>query len=184
MKSDTLYSKFQQSLQRLHLVPGQQLVVALGGGADSQTVETTATRPDLKVLDFDASTQEYAQFAIAMPKSWNLGTVTFQAFWSPSNTDTGNCIFGLQGVGVANDDTADIAFGTAAEVTDAGGGAVEDVLVTSVSGAITIAGTPADDDYTFFQVYRDAADGSDTFTGDARLLGIKLFYTTDAANDA
>ena len=38
MKSDTLYSKFQHSLQRLHLVPGQQLVVALGGGADSQTV--------------------------------------------------------------------------------------------------------------------------------------------------
>ena len=57
-------------------------------------------------------------------------------------------------------------------------------MVSSVSGAITIAGTPADDDLTFFQVYRDAADGSDTFTGDARLLGIKLLYTTDAANDA
>ena len=165
-------------------VPSTAMYGTETNGADSQTVETTATRPDLKVLDFDASTQEYAQFAIAMPKSWNLGTVTFQAFWSPSNTDTGNCIFGLQGVGVANDDTADIAFGTAAEVTDAGGGAVEDVLVTSASSAITIAGTPADDDYTFFQVYRDAADGSDTFTGDARLLGIKLFYTTDAANDA
>jgi len=165
-------------------VPSTAMYGTETNGADSQTVETTATRPDLKVLDFDAGTKEYAQFAIAMPKSWNLGTVTFQAFWSPGNTNTGNCIFGLQGVGVANDDTADIAFGTAQEVTDAGGGAVEDVLVSSASSAITIAGTPADDDYTFFQVYRDAADGSDTFTGDARLLGIKLFYTTDAANDA
>ena len=165
-------------------IPSPAMYGTETNGADSQTVETTATRPDLKVLDFDASTQEYAQFAIAMPKSWNLGTVTFQAFWSPSNTNTGNCIFGLQGVGVANDDTADVVFGTAVEVTDAGTGTVEDVLVTPVSGAITIAGTPADDDYTFFQVYRDAADGSDTFTGDARLLGIKLFYTTDAANDA
>ena len=153
-------------------------------GADSQTVETTATRPDLKLLDFDASTKEYAQFAIAMPKSWNLGTVTFQVFWSPGNTNTGNCIWGLQGVGVPDDGTADVAFGSAVEVTDAGGGAVEDVLVSGTSGAITIDGTPADDDYTFFQIYRDAADGSDTFTGDARLLGIKLFYTTDAANDA
>ena len=36
----------------------------------------------------------------------------------------------------------------------------------------------------FFQVYRDAADGSDTFSGEVRLLGIKLFFTTDAANDA
>jgi hypothetical protein len=165
-------------------VPASAMYGSETNGADAQQVETTATRPDLKVLDFDASTAEYAQFAIAMPKSWNLGTVTFQYFWAPSNTNTGNCIIGLQGVSVSNDGTADVVFGTAQEVTDAGTGTVEDVLVSSVSSAITIAGTPADDDYTFFQVYRDAADGSDTFTGDARLLGIKLFYTTDAANDA
>ena len=165
-------------------VPASAMYGSETNGADGQQVETTATRPDLKVLDFDASTAEYAQFAIAMPKSWNLGTVTFQYFWAPSNTNTGNVIMGLQGVGVANDDTADVVFGTAQEVTDAGGGAVEDVLVSSVSSAMTIAGTPADDDLTFFQLYRDAADGSDTFTGDARVMGIKLFYTTDAANDA
>jgi hypothetical protein len=165
-------------------IPSTAMFGTTTNGAESAAVETTATRPELKVLDFDASTAEYAQFSIAMPKSWNLGTVTFQAFWSPSNTDTGNALIGLQGVGVANDDTSDIAFGTAVDVTDAGGGAVEDVLVTPVSGAITIAGTPADDDYTYFQVYRNATSGSDTFTGDVRLLGIKLFYTTDAANDA
>ena len=165
-------------------VPASAMYGSTTNGADAQQVETTATRPDLKVLDFDASTAEYAQFAIAMPKSWNLGTVTFQAWWSPSSTNTGNCIFGLQGVSCSDSDTADVAFGTAQEVTDAGIGTVEDVQVTGESSAITIAGSPADNDYTFFQVYRDAADGSDTFTGDARLLGIKLFFTTDAANDA
>jgi hypothetical protein len=165
-------------------VPASAMYGSTTNGADPQQVETTATRPDLKVLDFDASTAEYAQFAIAMPKSWNLGTVTFQAWWSPSSTNTGNCIFGVQGVSCSDSDTADVAFGTAQEVTDAGIGTVEDVQVTGESSAITIAGSPADNDYTFFQVYRDAADGSDTFTGDARLLGIKLFFTTDAANDA
>ena len=165
-------------------IPAQAMFGTTTNGAEGNAVETTATRPELKVLDFDASTAEYAQFSVAMPKSWNLGTVTFQAFWSPSNTDTGNALIGLQGVGVANDDTSDIAFGTAVDVTDAGGGAVEDVLVSPVSGAVTIAGTPADDYYTFFQVARNATSGSDTFTGDVRLLGIKLFYTTDAANDA
>jgi len=165
-------------------VPAQAMYGTTTNGADAQQIETTATRPDLKVLDFDASTNEFAQFAVALPKSYNLGTVTFQFWWSPGNTNTGNVILGLQGVGVANDDTADIAFGTAVEVTDAGGGAIEDVMVSSESGAITIAGTPADDDLTFFQVFRNASDGSDTFTGDCRLLGIKLFITTDAANDA
>jgi hypothetical protein len=152
-------------------------------GADAQQVETTATRPDLKVLDFDASTAEYAQFAIAMPKTWNLGTVTYQVFWTPSNTNTDDCIFGLQGVSCTEGDTADVVFGTAVEVTDAGIGTVEDVQMTAESGAVTIAGSPADNDQTFFQLYRDAADGSDDFTGDARVLGIKLFYTTDSAND-
>ena len=165
-------------------VPSSAMYGSTTNGADAQQVETTATRPDLKVLDFDAGTAEYAQFAIAMPKSWNLGTVTFQVFWCPSNTNTGNAIFGLQGVSCTEGDTADVAFGTAAEVTDAGIGTIEDVQMTAVSGAVTIAGSPADDDQTFFQLYRDAADGSDSFTGDARVMGIKLFYTTDAANDA
>ena len=165
-------------------IPAQAMYATTTNGADAQQIETTATRPDIKVLDFDAGTAEYAQFAVAMPKSWNLGTVTFQAWWTPSNTNTGNCIFGLQGVSCSDSDTADVVFGTAQEVTDAGIGTVEDVQVTGTSSAMTIAGSPADNDMTFFQVYRDAADGSDTFTGDARLIGIKMYYTTDAANDA
>ena len=165
-------------------IPATAFYLPTTNPADAASVETTATRPELKVLDFDASTAQYAQFAIAMPKSWNLGTVTYQVFWSPSTTNTGNCIFGLQGVSCTEGDTADVVFGTAQEVTDAGIGTVEDVQMSAVSSAMTIAGSPADDDQTFFQLYRDAADGSDSFTGEARVLGIKLFYTTDAANDA
>jgi hypothetical protein len=165
-------------------IPATAFYLPTTNPADAASVETTAVRPELKVLDFDASTAQYAQFAIAMPKSWNLGTVTYQVFWSPSTTNTDNCIFGLQGVSCSEGDTADVAFGTAVEVTDAGIGTVEDVQMTAVSGAMTISGSPADDDQTFFQLYRDAADGSDDFTGEARVLGIKLFYTTDAANDA
>ena len=137
----------------------------------------------MKVLDFDPSTIEYAQFSIAMPKSWNLGTITFQAFWSPSSTDTGDMLLGLQGVGVANDATSDVTFDAAVDVTDTAGGAVEDVMVSPVSGDITVKGVAADT-YTYFQVARNATSGSDDFTGDVRLLGIKIFYTTNAANDA
>ena len=165
-------------------VPAAAMLAPTTNAADSATVETTATRPDLNVFDFDASTQQYTQFSIAMPKQWNLGTVTYQVFWSPSTTNTGNCIFGLQGVSVSDNDTIDVAYGTAIEVTDAGIGTVEDQQVTSESSAITIAGSPADDDLTYFQLFRKAADGGDTFTGEARVLGVKVFYTTDAANDA
>ena len=140
-------------------IPAQAMFGTTTNGAESAAVETTAIRPELKVLDFDASTNEYAQFSIAMPKSWNLGTVTYQVFWSPSNTNTDGCIFALQGLSCTEGDTADAVFGTAVEVEDDGIGTVEDVQMSAVSGAVTIAGSPADNDYTFFQLFRNAADG-------------------------
>ena len=164
-------------------VPSSAMYGATTNGADPQQVETTATRPDMKVLDFDASTAEYAQFSVGFPKSWNAGTVTYQVYWTPSSTNTGDCIFGLQGVSCGDSDTIDVAFGTGVEVTDAGIGTVEDQQITSESGAVTISNA-GDGEQTYFQLYRDAADGSDTFTGDARVLGIRLFFTTDLANDA
>jgi hypothetical protein len=165
-------------------IPAQAMYGATTNGADAKQIETTATRPDLKVLDFDASTDEFAQFTVAMPKSWNEGTITYQVYWSPGSTNTGNCIFGLQAVACADNDTIDVAYGTAVTVTDAGIGTVEDQQITSESGAVTVAGSPAAGEQTYFQLYRDANDGSDTFTADARVLGVKIFYTTDAANDA
>ena len=165
-------------------VPAPAMYPATTNGAATNQVETTATRPDLKVLDFDKDTDEFAQFSVAFPKSWNEGTITFQVYWSPGSTNTGDCIFGLQGVACADNDTIDVAYGTAVTVTDAGIGAVEDQQITAESGAVTIAGSPAAGELTYFQLFRDANAGGDTFTADARVIGVKIFFTTDAANDA
>jgi hypothetical protein len=165
-------------------VPSSAMYGATTNPADAQQVETTATRPDMKVLDFDAGTDEFAQFSVAFPKSWNEGTVTYQVYWTPASTNTGNCIFGLQGVSCGDSDTIDIAYGTAVNITDAGIGTIEDQQVSAVSSAVTIAGSPAVDQQTYFQLFRDANAGGDTFSADARVLGIKIFFTTDAANDA
>ncbi len=164
-------------------VPASAMYGATTNPADAQQVETTAVRPDMKVLDFDAATDEFAQFSVAFPKSWNEGTVTYRVYWTPSNTDTGDCIFGLQGVSVGDGDTIDVVYGTAATITDAGIGTVEDQQISAISSAVTITAAAATEQ-TYFQLYRDANAGGDTFTGDARVLGIKIFYTTDAANDA
>jgi hypothetical protein len=165
-------------------VPASAMYASTTNGADAQQVETTALRPDMKVMDFADSADDHAQFSVAFPKSWNEGTITYQCFWTPSTTNTGNCIFGLQGVAVGDGDTIDVAFGTAVNITDAGIGTVEDQQVSAESSAVTIAGSPAVDQQTYFQIFRDANAGADTYTGVARLLGIKIFFTTDAANDA
>ena len=154
------------------------------GCADLTQVELTAGRPELKCLDFDPSTDENAQFAVAFPKSWNEGTVTFQSYFTANSTNTGNAIFKLQGVAISDDGAIDTAMGTGVAVTKAHSGTANDLDVSAESSAITIAGSPAAGDEVFFQIFRDANDGSDTLTADARLLGIRLFFTTDAANDA
>jgi len=165
-------------------VPAAAMYPSTTNGCSALTqVETTALRPDMKVLDFAAAADDFAQFAIAFPASWNEGVIKFQVFWTPSTTDTGDCIWGLQGVSVADGATIDVAFGTAVTVTDAGIGTVEDQQVSPLSGEVTLTNA-AVDTQSYFQIFRDANAGGDTFSGVSRLLGIKLFFTTDAANDA
>ena len=151
--------------------------------AGPEQVETTALRPDLKVLDFAADADDFAQFAIAMPKSWNEGTVTFQPFWTVTGTNTGTVAWQLAGVAITSDESINTAFGTQVATTAlAFSGTSNDLMVSTESGAVTIAGSPAANDMCFFQINRDTS--ADDQTGNARLLGIKLFFTTDAANDA
>lgn len=167
-------------------IPAGAIQPAVTNGCSGLTqVETTAGRPDMNVQDFDQSTDEHGQFHIALPKSWNLGTVTYQVWWTQSvgAVSTG-VAWALQGVAVSDNETIDVAYGTAVVVTDDAQGAVEEVYVTPESSAVTIAGTPADDDLCFFQIFRDVSDANDDLAGDARLLGLKLFITYDTGNDA
>jgi len=151
--------------------------------SDLTQVETTALRPDLKVLDFATGADDFAQFSVAFPKSWNEGTVTFQPYWTVTGTNTGTVAWALSGIAASSDDTINTAFGTAIVTTAlAHSGTSNDLMVSVESGAITIAGSPAVADCCFFQIARDVS--ADNQSGDARLIGLKLFFTTDATNDA
>ena len=152
------------------------------GCADLAQVELS-NGPEIKTLNFDKDSDEFAQFAVAFPKSWNEGTVTFQAYFTADSTNTGTVSWGLSGVAIADNDSINTAFGTqVAPTAKAHSGTANDLDVTAESGAVTIAGSPSTDEEVFFQISRDVSE--DDLTADAKLLGIKLFFTTDAANDA
>ena len=164
-------------------VPATAMYPTTTSGCAALTqVEGTAGRPELKCLDFDPSSDENAQFTVAFPKSWNAGAITFRAFFTVSGTNTGTVKWELAGVSLADDGVIASAFGTAIGPTaKAHSGTSGDINITAESGAVTISGA-GDDELTFFNVQRDTDD--DNQTGDARLLGIQIFYTTDAATDA
>ena len=163
-------------------VPANAMNPTESNGCSSITaVETTSGRPDMQVLDFDKDSDEFAQFTVAFPKSWNLSTVSYQVFWSGLAATT-EVDWMVDAVAMNDNETINVVYGTAVVVTDAAQGAVEELLVSDESTALTIAGTPADGDLTYFRIGRDVS--GDDMAGDARLHGVKIFFTTDALNDA
>ena len=128
-----------------------------------------------------SSEQSVEVFPIS--QSWNEGTVSFKAYFTGNSTNTGTVAFKLAGVGLADGELTNIAFGTAVQAeAKAHSGVAYNLNITRESGAITIAGTPVAEEYVFFEISRDVSE--DNFSADALLLGIKLFFTTNAGNDA
>ena len=168
-------------------VPATSMVVSVNApSAGLASIYSVSVNTTIPVLDFDGgSSDEVATFNIAFPKSWNAGTVTARFFWTNSNANAGNVVWGLQGICVVDSGALNGAMSDAGEVIqDANITTSGDVMVTSSTPAITINGV-ADDGVTFFNVFRDASDTTnDTYASDARLIGVQVFFTTDAANDA
>lgn len=169
-----------------HAVPvaaGSMRPSATGGCAALSGIASASNQPDIVTLNFDPTTQEYAQFSVAMPSSWDRGTLTFRAHWShPTTTTDFGVAWDLQAVAVGNDDPIAVAFGTAQVVVDTGG-TTNDLYSTPESSAITVAGTPQAEDVVFFRLSRATGNGADNMAVDARLHGITLYMTTDAAVD-
>lgn len=165
-------------------IPAGAMTAASTSGAASGSIEETTNKHNYATLDFDASSDEYACFEILMPKDWNESTLTFQVSWTTTATDTDGVAWALQAVAVADGDDSDVAYGTAVVVTDDAQSNAGDVLITSESGAVTVAGSPAAGELTQFRLFRDVSDANDDMTEDALLRGVRIYYTTDALNEA
>jgi len=132
-------------------------------------------------LDFAADADDFCQFTVAFPKSWNEGTVTFQPFWTVTGTNTGTAVWNLTGISV--DDNYAINSGypsIAATGAKAHSGTSNDLNVSAESGGLTITNASVDS-VTYFKLSLDTSSSSQT--GTVRLIGLKMFYDINAGND-
>ena len=166
-------------------IPAQSIVPRATTGAAPGSFQSFNFLTNTLSLDFDSIIQEFGQFQIGMPKSWDEGTVTYDVIWSYSTNTTVNfgVVWSLAGVALSDGNSIDTAFGTAVLVTDTGG-ATNAVYDSPESSAVTIGNVPAENDLVIFQVSRVTSDVNDTLAVDARLLGIRLYYTVVSGNDA
>lgn len=165
-------------------VPGGAMTPTTTNGCAPSVTELATNDVMIRTCNFDTTTQESANFTIALPKSWNEGTVSATFYWSHPATVTN---FGVEWdiacTAVSNDDAMDATWGTAIEAGADTGGTTDDLYITSETGAVTCAGTPAAEDMVNFRLRRVPADAGDTLAVDARLHGIKLYFTDDASTD-
>lgn len=139
--------------------------------------EITTSLVNVQYLEFSGTTDQYAQFSVQLPRNWDLGTVTFKAHWY-GTAGSGTVIFTLKGGAYSHDDPLTGTMGTAQSASTTLT-ATNDKQLSARSSAITISNSPTSEDFIMFEIMRDTA--SDTNTSPARLLGITIEITTNAA---
>lgn len=147
------------------------------GSSLNTKAETTTNDVNYYTLDFDPSTQEYAEGNIVMPSDWDGGNITATFYWTHGATTTNfGVVWSLSALALGNDEALDTAYGTAQLATDTGGTA-GNLYVTSATSAITVGGTPAASKLVQFKVSRVVANAADTLAVDAKLLGVMIAFT-------
>lgn len=122
------------------------------------------------VLDHDDTVDEGTQITDALATDWT-GAIDVRIKWLAAAT-TGNVVWGVQVVCVADGETDDPAFLTAGTATDAAKGTTNQTNDASITG-LTTTGCAAGE-LMHVRVFRDADNASDTMTGDARLIGYEI----------
>ena len=164
--------------------PAGKLYLSAAGGWPSTTAgcavntktEMATNKENYYTLDFDTTTQEYAEWTVAMPSDWNASTVTAVFYWMhPATTTNFGVTWALAGYSFGNDDTGDAAFGTLQDVDDTGG-TTSDIYISGATAAITIGGSPAASELVQFRATRVVGDAADNMAVDAKLLGVMVTY--------
>lgn len=162
-------------------VPAGAMTATSANGATATDYFTGTNDNVVQSMDFDPSTQQYAQFGIQMPKSWDESTLIAQFIWTCA-TAAGNAVLSLSAGAFADNDALDTALGTAVNVTD-GIGSAYDSMVSPETAAVTVAGSPAAEEYVLFEVSREAGTATDTVTTDVKVLGVKIHYNVNIDTD-
>lgn len=163
-------------------IDAKDMTSRVTSGATFSTYDSGANDHSEYAADFDTTTQEYAHFKLVLPNVWNLGTVSFKAYWTATGgASTETVMWSLNAVSHSNGaNLNNSTFGTAVTVSDEWI-ANNALHISDVSGDLTISNTPIDNDLLTFEVTRVVA--SDNMAGDARLFGIMLYYTVDTLNE-
>lgn len=155
-------------------------MVGYPGATPGQTTYTSGGFSAI-TYDFDQMALEAVNFQIAMPKSWDKGSLLFVPYWTATG-GSGAVFWSLFAAGISDNEVLNAAISASVNSTDTFQTA-DRLHIGPISGSLTPDLSPANDDMIYFALTRDPTNVADTLTADARLIGAKLLYTVSAGND-
>lgn len=145
----------------------------------AQYVCTDGSNFPVESWAFDAATQE-TLYIFFKARDYGSGNVTLNLMWYAATATSGDVVWGAAIAAITPDtDSQDVetkAFTTASTVTDSHLGTTGK-RVHQCSITLSSLDSLAANDLVCVKLYRDAASGSDTMAGDARLLWTELTYS-------
>lgn len=145
-----------------------------------QRVKSSASAPGPYFLQlaFDASTKEQANWGFRMPSDY-ASAPAMKVQYKMTSATTGAVVFEGRIAAITSGDATDAdakAFATTNTVTDTVAGTAGFMKEASVT--LTNADSVAAGDFVVAYLSRDAANGSDTATGDCEVIAVAITYTT------
>lgn len=140
----------------------------------SSNYATIDLRGDVLVLDFDASTNEKAQFFAVVPSHYKGGNLEVVMTWTSSTATSGNIKLQADLTRIAAGDNLDsLPSVDVTETLTAACPATSGLLVQSEFDPIAVSDLAAGD-LLRLQITRLASDGGDTMTGDWELVAVAV----------
>jgi hypothetical protein len=169
-----LYSDIAGSYDCIVLTAGGGWASTTSGPSGPDQTEYGTNDIDLQLLTFDKDTDEFAQWTVVMPYSYDSGKLYAVWYWTTASGATANVVWGIQGRAYAGNDAIDQAWGTATLRIDPT--TTADIVNMALSNVFTLGGSPGPGRLTQFRVYRDANNPFDTLNADASLLAVYIYY--------
>lgn len=177
ISGDITYSGAQP--KRTAILTAAGAIVAPAAGFADQ-VRTDGTNFSYYTLNFDQTAQEKAYWQFVVPSSYTGATVDVTIYWTSAET-AGDAVWRVatdsKAAGAAWDAVLS-APSTAPPATTSGtANAVNTTTITGVTSGWAL------DEPVVFELIRVAADGSDTLAADAKVLQVKIEWTSATESD-
>ncbi|MGE4164081.1 MAG: hypothetical protein AB7G23_20330 [Vicinamibacterales bacterium] len=144
-----------------------------------QIVQANGTNIPVRGLAFDASTEEAVFFRFPAVR-YASGNVSVEIQWYADSASSGDVVWGAQLAAITpNTDSQDVetdSLATASTVTDSHLGTTGQRLHSATVTVSNLDSLAASDDVAL-RVYRVAANGSDTMSGDAIVTGVVVSWS-------